>query len=137
MINRPLMSHTLGKYWKMQSEVDTHKLTNTESCDDDTCQDKEIKNCECELKRSRQISRILPASCLQQDQVSGPHKTVYFSKTSKTRILACSSLNTHVHHSAHEEFKKLHLEQSFMRYWNVCCGRKTLSLGRKMISHLF
>lgn len=115
MINRPIMSHTLGKYWKMQPEVDT-------------CQGKEIKKYECELKRSSQTSRILSASCLQQDQVSGPHKSVYFSKTC---ILVCSSLNTHVHHSAHEELKKLHLEQSFMLYWNVCCGWKLSLCGGK------
>lgn len=61
------------------------------------------KKHECELRRSSQTSRILSASCLQQGQVSGAHKSVYFSKTSKTHILMCSSLSSnHVLHSAYE-----------------------------------
>lgn len=127
MIKCPLMNHNLGKNWKMQPKVDRNNLTNINSCDDYTCQVKEIKIHGCQVKRSSQISRILPASCLQHDNLSAPHKSVYFSTT---RILVCSCLNTHVHRSEHEELKKLHLEQSFTVYWNVCCGWK-LSLGRK------
>lgn len=55
----------------------------------------------------------------------------HFGKTSKT----CNHLlllHTHVCHSAHEILNKLHLEQSFAVYRNVCCGWN-LSLGRKII----
>lgn len=91
----------------MQPKVHAHNYTNNISCKDDTNHVKDIKNL------SGQISRIVFASCLQQDKVSGPHKSVYVSKA---RILVCSSLNSHVRHSAHEEWEKLHLELSFMVY---------------------
>lgn len=81
-----------------------------------TCQVKSTR----ELKRSSQISSPL-CFLFTAGAVSGLHKSVYFSETC---ILVCSSLSAHVRHSAHQEFKKLHLEQSFTIYWNACCGWK-------------
>lgn len=46
------------------------------------------------------LSRILSASCLQQDQVSGPHTSVYLRKA---HILLRFSLQASVRHSPHEE----------------------------------
>lgn len=109
----------------MLPEVNTHNSTNMPNLRD--------KRLWAEKKQS-DFQNPLPASCLQQDQVSRPHKSVYFSEASKTRILAGFSLSsTNVCPCAHGELKKLHLEQSFTVYWNACCGWKLSLCGGKMI----
>lgn len=78
--------------------------------------------------------RILPASCLHHDQVSAPHRTVYFKETSKARLpgllppqLSRPSLCTWRTKEA-PSGAELHAPlQSLMRM-------ETHSLGRKLIT---
>lgn len=89
------------------------------------------KTHECELKRSSQIFRISSASCLQQSSVRGLTRMFTLVKLKPFSVPA--SVFHHVSHSAHEETKMLHLEQSFMIYCNTCGGKTSLCAGKRSV----
>lgn len=86
----PLTSHHLGSYCKMQSIHITWSTWIPVMMMMIHAKSKRLERWAWAQKKQPWSPRILSASCLQLDQESGPHTSVYFSAASETRLLVPS-----------------------------------------------